>query len=74
MILVEIPKDARAARRWCREHFGDIPLKSIPQWRRNYPLVYDRKTAKWLHWIGDYPYKFYFREEADAMFFKLIWG
>ena len=69
---------AKKARRWCYEEFGKIPLKNIQ--RKNYyaPNVYDKENARWYNKIGEHSKKsnmkaFYFKNEEDAMAFKLKW-
>lgn len=74
----------RAARKWCQENLGAIPLKSIEKnvekkilihQSPNYYFggkVYDEKEARWLHRFSK-PNIFHFSNEDDAMAFKLRW-
>lgn len=76
---LEVPEElVKKARLWCREEFGPIPLKTIH--RKNYyaPNVYDKENARWYNKVGEYSKKsnktaFYFKNEEDAMAFKLRW-
>ena len=72
------------ARKWCRQNFGEIPLKTIGRSynRKKYSdkkpagfaltHVYDQKNARWLHRMKQAKY-FYFRNQSDAIQFKLVW-
>lgn len=86
MIRIKIDlegKELRRARFWCRENFGEIPLKDTTEKVRrkimanvNYQYfggkVYDNEKARWIHRFNK-PEIFHFRHEEDAMAFKLMW-
>lgn len=79
MYKFKIDKNVDKARKWCRENFGEIPLKK-PLYRKCGPrfvyddtyFAYDDKEAQWIH---RYKNKglFKFRLVEDAMAFKLRW-
>lgn len=74
-------KDAKKARKWCKENFGDIPLRVLTivhnknnkktRWKERFE-IYDEDNARWVHRLND-PTRFKFQDEEDAMAFKLVW-
>ena len=87
MILIKLSeeKSSRRARRWCVDNFGKIPLKPISEFDRKTQMaimikgnfygkhVYDSSNARWLHRMRN-PYNFYFKNEEDAIAFKIMWA
>lgn len=69
-VIIKNEKEVNAARNWCEENFGEIPIKKIRK-RRGLIRAYDNKNARWLHWYTKDKYTFYFRENIDAITFKL---
>ncbi len=64
---VDIPKDANIEqmRAWCKKHLTSVVKLTF---RRKY----DKQKKKW---VPDYKSgaMFRFREEGDALYFKLMW-
>lgn len=69
-VIIENKKEQKEAHRWCEKNFGEIPLKTIKT-RRGLIRAYDNKNARWLHWFNKKRETFYFREDIDAITFKL---
>ena len=82
-VVVPDDKTAKKARGWCKKEFGPIPLvnKEIITRKNKYFYigpVYDRENARWFNKVGEYNKKtnrkaFYFKNDEDALAFKLVW-
>jgi len=75
-ILIDDVRDARKARKWCTEQFGKLGLinKKIKKgWIIS--SVYDVENNSWYNKLGGKanPCAFHFKDECDAMAFKLRW-
>lgn len=75
-------EETTKARRWCREHFGELKI-TVKQFKRRYktnPMsytcyrsIYDLEQNIWYNKIGGNPRAFYFKNIVDATAFKLRW-
>lgn len=73
MYKLTVDKNIDNAREWCKEHFGEIPLKKVPHnWKCGKQFAYDDKKARWIHRYANKGI-FRFKDEIDAMAFKLKW-
>ena len=75
-------KEIKMARKWCEDCFGPIPRKYLNQMpaKNQYYIakyarfggnfIYDDNKARWMHRYKN-PTYFYFKNEMDAMAFKL---
>ena len=58
---------------WCIDHFGEMAFEEIT---KNDGTYYILKNNRWDFWInyGYDGFNFYFKNENDAMLFKLTWS
>lgn len=82
-ILINDEQNPLAARRWCYDNFGFIPIRFLNYKSAKGKMIYtqtriyDEQNAKWCNRINNHRWNnraFYFKEAGDAMFFKLLWS